>query len=531
MADRDDHLAGVARDAVARRSPASRACSSTKDSPLGKRKPDGWRCTVCHSGSLRERPPAPRRSTRRSRTRAGRARPRPAARAAARSAARSRGPARAARRRPPATEPSAARRSATRSASLDALARRGGGPGPTGQDLAGRRRRAVPDEADDRRSGRRRRRGGIAPNVAWATMSHLDGATPVTTSSSAAARSSRETRRSEIAACRACPRLVAWREHVGADAAPRRRRGLLGAAAPGFGDPDAGARRRRSRAGGPRRQPHRPDVHRRPIAATSSSPRCTAPATPTRPTSIGARRRTRARRRVRHRRGALCAAGQPADADRARPLRALPRRGARAARARPGRARARGVRARGALATVALRPATARGRRFAHGLEVPSLRAGAAATLLCSYHPSQRNVFTGLLTRRCSTPCSQRAPRARRLRRCSSRAVGEIGARGGGHRAPDRRRGPAAAARPARAGRAARAPRGRPRRARLDHARPRPSPRAARDPSRCARASGCSRRRRRCPPVEMSACSAAKSGHSRQPSRVNACASLSGTSW
>jgi uracil-DNA glycosylase len=37
--------------------------------------------------------------------------------------------------------------------------------------------------------------------------------------------------------------------------------------------------------------------------------------------------------------------------------------------------------------------------RFAHGLELPLTPCAAGArTLLCSYHPSQRNVFTGLLT-------------------------------------------------------------------------------------------------------------------------------------
>ncbi len=38
--------------------------------------------------------------------------------------------------------------------------------------------------------------------------------------------------------------------------------------------------------------------------------------------------------------------------------------------------------------------------KFAHGLEIPLAAdaAGRARTLICSYHPSQRNVFTGLLT-------------------------------------------------------------------------------------------------------------------------------------
>ena len=54
--------------------------------------------------------------------------------------------------------------------------------------------------------------------------------------------------------------------------------------------------------------------------------------------------------------------------------------------------------------------AARRRERFAHGLELPlpplqapahprgHAGAGAPRTLLCSYHPSQRNVFTGLLT-------------------------------------------------------------------------------------------------------------------------------------
>ncbi|HUZ21021.1 MAG TPA: uracil-DNA glycosylase [Acidimicrobiales bacterium] len=43
----------------------------------------------------------------------------------------------------------------------------------------------------------------------------------------------------------------------------------------------------------------------------------------------------------------------------------------------------------------------ARRPKFAHGLEVPLAAVpgdGPSRTLLCSYHPSQRNVFTGLLT-------------------------------------------------------------------------------------------------------------------------------------
>ena len=70
----------------------------------------------------------------------------------------------------------------------------------------------------------------------------------------------------EIHACRRCPRLVEWREARAADP-PRRYpgRGLLGATARRLRRPSGTAGDRRARSGGPRRQPDRPHVHRRPI--------------------------------------------------------------------------------------------------------------------------------------------------------------------------------------------------------------------------------------------------------------------------
>ena len=82
--------------------------------------------------------------------------------------------------------------------------------------------------------------------------------------------------------CRACPRLVAWREEVAADQAGGvRRGGLLGPARLRAGATPPPGPRRRPRARRARRQPHRAGLHRRPLAATGCSPRCTGPGSPT----------------------------------------------------------------------------------------------------------------------------------------------------------------------------------------------------------------------------------------------------------
>jgi uracil-DNA glycosylase family 4 len=51
-----------------------------------------------------------------------------------------------------------------------------------------------------------------------------------------------------------------------------------------------------------------------------------------------------------------------------------------------------------AAGPLAAGPLAAGRPRFAHGLEVELTGLGRPGWLLCSYHPSQRNVFTGLLT-------------------------------------------------------------------------------------------------------------------------------------
>ena len=81
---------------------------------------------------------------------------------------------------------------------------------------------------------------------------------------------------------------------------------------PGFGDPDAAAARRRPRPRGQRHQPHRPDVHRRPLRRLDVCR--AAPAGLRQPAAVaGQRRRAGAARRTDRRRGPLRAAGEQAD--------------------------------------------------------------------------------------------------------------------------------------------------------------------------------------------------------------------------
>ena len=201
----------------------------------------------------------------------------------------------------------------------------------------------------------------------------------------------------EINSCRRCPRLVEWREEQAADP-PRRYRGedYWARPLPGFGDPAARLVIVGLAPGRPRRQPHRADVHRRPLRRLAL--RGAAPGRARQPAELGARgdglRLTDAYVTAVVR----CAppANKPTPDERDNCLPYLERELELLAECRAilalgafawdGALRAlRGLGARGAAPAAALRPrGRGRGRR--------------AAALVGCYHPSQQNTFTGRLT-------------------------------------------------------------------------------------------------------------------------------------
>ena len=196
-----------------------------------------------------------------------------------------------------------------------------------------------------------------------------------------------------VSVCRACPRLVDWREEI----APVKRKSFAaqpywGRPVPGWGSEQprvlivglAPAAHGGNRTGRVFTGDRSGDVlfaalHRAGLANQALA--------------VDAADGLAAHRHPRRRGRALCAAGERADAGRAADLRAVAgRRVATGRPAREGDRRAGRLRVAGGVADGARRVAAP---RFGHGAEAT---VGAGVLLLGCYHPSQQNTFTGKLT-------------------------------------------------------------------------------------------------------------------------------------
>ena len=218
--------------------------------------------------------------------------------------------------------------------------------------------------------------------------------------------------------CRACPRLVEWREAV----ALERRRAYAdepywGRPIPGWGDAAPRVAHHRTRPGRARRQPHRPRLHRRPQrrrALRLAAPRRAGRPADLEPAGDGQRligARLRRRRAVR-------AAGQPPRPGRAGRLRALARPRARRCAAATSRRTSRWApspgtprwrRSRGsATGPPAASP------RFGHGARGPRCRPAAPCSAAST--PASRTPSPAGSPPPCSTTSSPAPPRSDRAR-------------------------------------------------------------------------------------------------------------------
>jgi uracil-DNA glycosylase len=211
---------------------------------------------------------------------------------------------------------------------------------------------------------------------------------------------------SAVAACRACPRLVAWRESVGAERrAAYADDDYWARPLPGFGDPDAGlvivglapAAHGANRTGRVFTGDRSGDFLFAALHRAGFSNQATSTGLEDGLALSGAFITAAVR----------CAppGNRPTPAERDACAGFLEEEFSALGSARV-------VLALGAFALDAvwrLGPTGAARPRFAHGLEVPFPGWRGMRTLLCSYHPSQRNVFTGLLNAEMFDAVLQRA--------------------------------------------------------------------------------------------------------------------------